>query len=410
MIFLRGYDKIFNKSLRRLNILITKCCICGNEVETKKILPFRDLIGADTEIYKMHIALCDHCDFIFQQNPLIDEQLENRYKNQSKYEYDANVSMFSVNYDKACRHQKYFIDGNLLTQGGGGYESVLEVGAASGYNLSLYKDKRCLGIEPSALNCKLAQKNYGVNMFNGLWAEFLASKPKETYDLIFTSGTLEHIVNPMKFIEECARLCNRYMFHHVPCFDIKFMDEPFGMFSDEHVNFFTIQSLWTLMNKAGFKLIALEMDFGLKDYMPAGSPGMLTLWEKGIESRTIYRSGDCLERYLRENEILLQEIDKKISAISSDEKLAVWGAGNQLHKLLGNTCLADKNIVRIYDSDKHKHGFKVMNIPVTPFNINDVNSGEVNAILITTCFAQKSILKSIAEMNVPCKIFTLYDI
>ena len=293
----------------------------------------------------------------------------------------------------------------------GGYESILEIGAASGYNLSLYDGKRRLGIEPSALNCKLAKKNYGVDMFNGMWSEFLASDQKETYDLIFTSHVLEHIVNPMQFVEECTSICNRYMFIEVPCFDIKvFIDEPFGMFSDEHVNFFTIQGLWHLMHNAGFSPVEFEMIFDLENYVPAGSPALATLWQKGDSSRAIYQSGDCLERYLHEHEILIQEIDAKIKKIPANEKLALWGIGNNLYKLLANTCLPEKNIVRVYDSDRHKHGIKVMGLPIQPFNIEDVLSGEVESILLTTYTAQKAISRAIDKMNLSCKVYTLYDI
>lgn len=56
-----------------------------------------------------------------------------------------------------------------------GYESIPEIGEASGYNLSLYEGKRRFGIEPFALNCNLAKKNYGVDMFGGMWSEFLES-------------------------------------------------------------------------------------------------------------------------------------------------------------------------------------------------------------------------------------------
>lgn len=48
------------------------------------------------------------------------------------------------------------------------YQSVLEVGASSGYNLSLYKGKKTLGIEPSEINCKLAHENYGVTLYPGM--------------------------------------------------------------------------------------------------------------------------------------------------------------------------------------------------------------------------------------------------
>ena len=247
-------------------------------------------------------------------------------------------------------------------------------------------------------------------MFNGMWSEFLASNKNEKYDLIFTSHVLEHIVNPMQFIKQCAQICNRYMFVEVPCFDIKFIDEPFGMFSDEHVNIFTIQSLWNLMRKAGFAPIEFEMVFGFESFVPAGCPAISTLWEKSDDSKQIYNSGHCLERYLAENESLIKLVDLEISRIPSDEKLALWGTGNNLSKLLANTCLYEKNIVRVYDSDKHKHGFKVMGVPVTPFDIDDVTSGKVDAILITTYTAQKAISRAIEKMKVPCKVYTLYDI
>lgn len=102
--------------------MIKNCCICGGEVETKKILPFRDLIGSGVEVYNMHIARCDRCGFIFQQNPLTPEQLENRYKNESKYEFDAEDS-FSPNSDDyigRCHRQKHFIDENISSATGGG--------------------------------------------------------------------------------------------------------------------------------------------------------------------------------------------------------------------------------------------------------------------------------------------------
>ena len=102
--------------------MIKNCCICGNEVETKKILPFRNLIGTNSEIYNMHIARCDNCGFIFYQNPLTAEQLENRYKNESKYEFDSDENIFSEtdDYVKRCLRQKHFIDENISSPGIGG--------------------------------------------------------------------------------------------------------------------------------------------------------------------------------------------------------------------------------------------------------------------------------------------------
>lgn len=292
----------------------------------------------------------------------------------------------------------------------GGYESILEVGAASGYNLSLYQCKRRIGIEPSALNCKLAKKNYGIEMFNGMWEEFFSSDAKENFDLIFMSHVLEHIVNPMQFIKECASICNRYMFIEVPCFDIKFLEEPYGMFCEEHVNYFNIQSLWTLMKKAGFSPIDFELIIGVNELIISGYPALSTIWQKTLDSKPIYKSEDCLERYLNENEILLQAVREKIDKIPSDEKLALWGIAHHVGLLLANTNLESKNIVRAYDSNKRRQGFKIAGVTVTPFNADDVISGAVDAILITSYTAQNAISKVIDSMNLPCKVYKLYDI
>ena len=396
------------------NSLITHCCVCDSEVETKKVLPFRNLIGSGVETYNMHIAICNKCGFIFQQNPLTAEQLENRYKNQSKFEFD-NEDYFlsdSEEYKQRSFRQKHFIDENIGMLGGG-YKSVLEVGAASGYNLSLYEDKQRLGIEPSKINCTSAKKNYNLDMFNGMWDEFLKSESTEKFDLIFLSHVLEHIVNPLKFIQECSEICNKYIFIEVPCLDIKFVDEPYGIFAEEHVNIFTIQGLWNLMNKAGFIPVDIEMIFGLYTFLPAGWPAVSTIWKKSRSMKSpnlIDDSSACLERYIKSSESFLQQIELKISEIPDGERLAVWGVGHHISMLLANTTLKIKNIVRVYDSDKRKHSYKVLNVSITPFNKEDILSGEVEAILITTYTAQKAISKAIKEMNLPCKIYTLYDI
>ena len=276
--------------------------------------------------------------------------------------------------------------------------------------MSLYPDKRRLGVEPSEFNCKTAKKIYGVDMFNGMWSEFFASNNEEKFDLIFTSHVLEHIVNPMQFIKEAASICNKYMFIEVPCFDIKFLEEPYGMFHEEHVNFFTIQGLWNLMDKAGFTPIEFKMFFGLDIRLPSSYPSIMTLWKKSSNKKPIYNSGNCLEKYLNENEVLLQKVSKKIDEIPNNEKLALWGMAHHVSLLLANTKLAEKNIVRAYDSNKRKTGLKVLDIPIKPFDENDVKSGEVEAILITTYTAQNAILKAIEKMNLKCKIYKLYDI
>ena len=107
--------------------IINECCICGGAVETKKILPFRDLIGSGVETWRMHIAICNECGFIFQQNPFTPKQLEDRYKNFSKYEFDSDDYILdeSAAYKARCLRQKHFIDEQLAPETGGGRRTVM---------------------------------------------------------------------------------------------------------------------------------------------------------------------------------------------------------------------------------------------------------------------------------------------
>lgn len=289
---------------------------------------------------------------------------------------------------------------------------MLEIGAASGFNLSLYPDKDRFGVEPSKRNCALAKKFYGVDMFSGMFDQFLSSN-RRSFDLIFTSHVLEHIVNLMRFVEQCAAICNRFMFIEVPCFDVTFFDEPFGFFSDEHVNAFTLQSLWNLMHAAGFSFLNAKLAFAMKLANTSHMFSLVSLWSKKAAHRKPRLVNDAelqLSNYLDASEFLWRRVSEKIDRIPNDERLAVWGVGNHLFKLLANSSLIEKNIVRVYDSDRHKHGHLVCGIPITAFDPNDVSSRAIDSILITTYSAQPSIKKYIDRLALPIKVRTLYDL
>ena len=395
--------------------MIKECCICkSKDVEKVLDIPFRDILGKPSgQTWNPSIAICKQCGFIFQQNPFTEDELENRYKNLSKFEFDSKdyIPTGDDDYSKRCLRQKHFLQESI-----GDFNSILEVGAASGYNLSLYrKEKIVYGVEPSNNNCKLAKRLYDVDMFNGMFADFIKSDKvaDNGYDLIFTSMVLEHIVNPYEFISQCANICNKYFFVEVPAMDYKFVDEPFGMICEEHVNLFTFEGLNSLMNAAGFDLLNAEICFEPSTRLPAGYPSYQTVWIK-TDKRTIlkkYTQNSLLvfNAYIEANTIELHKVEDKINQIPDTEKLALWGAGHHLSMLLANTCLANKNIVRVFDSDLRKRGQKIMNCPIGPFNEDDVEAGQIDSILITTYVAQKAIMKFLSNERLQVKVYTLYD-
>lgn len=396
--------------------MIDKCCICNStDVKTVLDLPFRDILGKPAgQLWNPSIAICPHCGFIYQQNPFTAEELENRYKNLSKFEFDSKdyIPTGEDDYSKRCLRQKHFIEESCND-----FDSILEIGAASGYNLGLYKKETSVyGVEPSENNCKLAKKLYDVDMYCGMFADFIKSDKvsSDGYDMIFTSMVLEHIVNPFEFISELGNICNKYFFIEVPALDFKFVDEPFGMICEEHVNIFTFEGLTSLMNASGFELLNAEICFEPSTRLPAGYPSYQTIWVKGCSNRPLKRSTfsstSILSNYIEVNKAELERIDGIISKIPDDEKLAVWGAGHHLSMLLANTSLQNKHIVRVYDSDLRKKGQIVMGEPIQPYTKEDFDNGLVDSILITTYVAQKAIINFLSKESLKVKLYLMYDI
>jgi 2-polyprenyl-3-methyl-5-hydroxy-6-metoxy-1,4-benzoquinol methylase len=312
---------------------IRNCCICGTEARTVYSIPFLEVYGMDRE-YTQKINVCSHCGFIYTANPFRSELLSNRYKKMSKYEFDRDriITEEKRDYIRRCNRQYSFIKNNDIK-----YESIFEVGAASGFNLSLYKKDgiAVYGIEPSIKNVESCREKYNVELFCGMFHEYKETEPVQTYDLVFLSHILEHIVNPHQFMSDLSKINNRYIFIDVPTFDYKFKDEPFGMFTDEHVNYFTFEGLNSLMKSLHYSNIDANIAFDSGADIPSGGPCLLTLWQKQdaphrsltANKLAVMSSSHLLGEYLRASEELQKEINIIIDGIQTD-KLAVWGTGN----------------------------------------------------------------------------------
>ena len=381
------------------------CCICGAPVKTIYKEKFIDILGMARK-YEQHIGLCDTCGFIFTQNPFSATLLENRYKVDSKFEYDAEDYDFGYETSMSTKRQL-----NLFREHDVQFNSVLEVGAASGANLSKYECRCKMGIEPSAFNCYLAEKKYGLKMFNGMFDEYIQTH-QESYDLIVLSMVLEHIVNPFSFIKKLRDINNTYIYIYIPSMDVKFINEPFGMFAEEHVNYFTFEGLNSLMAAAGYGLVDAKVEYEPDLRCPAGVPSISSLWEKDKPQgklRPVFNSREILEKYIEVNTKELETIKKKIDLIPKKERLAIWGTGHHVSMLLANTSLHEKNIVKFYDSDDKKHKYTMLEKEIVSFNPKDIESGEVEGIFIGTYVFQEAIYGILKQYHKQCHIYKLYE-
>jgi len=378
---------------------IDECCICKKRTDTVYTLRFLEIFGMTKE-YEQKINICPQCGFIFTNNPFDAVLFENRYKNLSKFEFDGNNKVMEedISYKKRCYRQYNFIKDNI-----GKIDSMFEVGCASGFNLNIYaKDGvNVYGIEPSENNTRSCKEKYGISLFQGMFDEYKKKLiNKQKYELIFLSHILEHIVNPYKFIFELSELNSRFLFVEVPSFDYKFCDEPFGMFAEEHVNYFTYDNLKNLMNAVGYHIIDAYIYFCISADIPAGYPCISTIWEKSGfndkisltgEMPSIFSGKELLMQYIKKSEEKDKRINAIIDEIEDDKKVAVWGTGHHTSRMLGMTNLKNKNIIKFYDSDNRKNGIEYYNRKIQNFNPLDLETGEIETIIISTYVAQKSI-------------------
>ncbi len=389
------------------------CPICSSKAESMKEFSYIDLSDIDLN-YTQKVCSCENCGFVFVSNPLEKENLESKYNRNSIYEFNGRKK-------DSIESQKNRDDGNrhfsFIQSALSDVETVLEIGCASGYLLSLFKKagKIVYGVEPSQENVCSAKYFYDIDMYCGLVEDFLKKENSPKYDLVILSHVLEHIKNPKLLIQQIKSIC-KYIFIEVPCIELKKVDQPYGFFCNEHFGYYSMNSLDYLMNSCGFKCKNMYIHIDSKYVIPSGFPAISSIWINEFVDDKNYKlpvpCSDVLDQfntYMKQSEILHQLISKKIEDIPDDFNGAVYGAGPNTSRLMGETDLNKKNIKVIFDKDSRKYGKTLNGVSITEFNEDIVSELELDYIIIGAYVAQNEIYESIKKVeNSGCKIIKLY--
>lgn len=384
-----------------------KCPLCGNEkTGYEGTVQYVDLLnGIGDDMYNQRICTCPKCNMAWAENTMNIEDLNNYYKFLSKYESLDTAMETDYSAQAMFMRQKKFIDDNIPA-----YSSVLEIGAATGENLSIYKEsgKKVAGIEPSGNNKRYAKEKYGIMLYDMTLDEYFTEyECAEQFDVVFISHVLEHIVNFVEFIEKAAALSKKYIFIELPILEkIEEEEAPFAAFTNEHVNYFSIPSLKILMEKCGCSSIKISIAENKGGVLP-GYPTLVSLWEVNKSSTEKvdfeFSASEIIQNYFKGNSEKVKRIQAIINTISDKEKLAVWGTGEHTSKLLAMTDLSSKNIIKFYDSDRKKRNMTMLGRRIQPFEPEDIENGEIETILISTYSSEKSISKYLDEQKISRK-------
>ncbi len=238
--------------------------------------------------------------------------------------------------------------------------SFLEVGCGQGYLLYLLQEmgaKSCLGIEPDPRSQEGAAK-YKINIIQDFFDSRLL---QEEFDVIFSYCVLEHIQNPLEFMQELKKCSKKggLIFSAVPNCEKGLALGDLSLMAHEHYNYFTPRSLCGIYQKAGLT----DIQYGTADYGWA-----LYVWGENHDSANISADDSIIGSQNHEKELYqiytehCWDAIEQIQAIIQDSEnkgksIGVYGA----HAYF--MMFEWRQPPRFFDGDTAKHG---LHLPGSP--------------------------------------------
>ena len=224
---------------------------------------------------------------------------------------------------KQFRHDNFadFVNGCNLHG-----KRLLEIGAGCGEYMQMMaeNDVEVVGLEHLKASVEKANAS-GLKVYEGFIEDALYKVPDGPYDGFFIMNFLEHIPNPVEFMIGIANNIKEgaYGLVEVPSGDGIFKEHAFSAFMLDHLSYFTVDTLRTLLSLAGFEIISCEVILG--DYiLSAVVRKRLTIDVEGFAERE-KKVVDRINNFINQ-------------AKENGKKVAVWGAG---HESLSNIALSD---------------------------------------------------------------------
>jgi SAM-dependent methyltransferase len=138
-------------------------------------------------------SICQDCTVIFQNPRLSNSELDRFYAEGYYRKMMDKASKGDDKYEKTRAE----IDAEIIRSYTGGVETHLDIGCGRGYILNLFDaTKAKVGVEPD--------KEYVIAKGVKIYPD-TKHVPHKTYDLVTALHLLEHVVNPLRYLQEIVR-------------------------------------------------------------------------------------------------------------------------------------------------------------------------------------------------------------
>lgn len=203
---------------------------------------------------KIHFRIlkCTRCGLIFSSPIIAPEKISAFYK-ESLCNYEDQIPYLIKTYFKLVNDIKGFLPKN---------PRVLEVGCGNGFFIKALVDlgltKNVYGVEPSSKMVSQVDPTFSSRVKIDVFRQSLF--PENSFDLILCFHTLDHTVDPNKFIKESRAILrkNGYIIivvHDTEGLSVRLFGENSAIFDIEHIYLFNKNTLRKIFAHNSFKVI-----------------------------------------------------------------------------------------------------------------------------------------------------------
>jgi SAM-dependent methyltransferase len=351
----------------------------------------------------LNILLCPRCGFVYQDIDYPPEELSRIYEEiYASYHSPARGGIGS----SLARAFLHFMEGAMDLRG----KRVLEIGCFDGYLLALLRDLhgcRVIGCDPSP-GAAIA-RDQGIEVIRDYFSPGLL---RERYDLVILRGVLEHIEDPVGFLDRVKEVLSvgGSLAIEVPNVEYSLEKGVLGDFFHEHLSYFTGHTLEECLEKAGFSPAALTISgpylqaiFGVS----AGDGG----WGGDVPDENEVAKIRCLfQEYNRNIGRLVAQL-RAILAPLAGASVYLYGAGGHTTGLLART----SDFLRpagVIDGDPAKEGKYIpgFDVPVFPKAVIRELDPPESVILVSSKIFQDEIVEELRPfIQEGLRVITLYD-
>lgn len=337
---------------------------------------------------KLQIGICSHCGFIMLIS-LIPEGLtnslyENFYSSSNSFVEDPETVI------DVRTNQLFDFIGPILKSDG---KKVLEIGAYDGHFLYQLKKRgwQVFGCEPNSIGQQAAQR-YDMEIKQAYFKSGLY--PNSSFDLIIARFVLEHVVNPIEFLQAIWSTLKHggYVVLDIPDGESRVLNRVLGSLVKEHVSYFGTHTLKLALTKAHF--IQLELFPYLGGLAAKARRGEIQRTEDfSIAHPDILQLLASTNNY---NKDLMKKLDilrTIIERLLSEEKqIVIYGANTQTLDYLMSGAIRAEQIKYIVDDDPYKQGCYLVGTNRMVYPTNRLVEEPVQVVVVSAYFSQDKIV------------------